>query len=192
MPRGGTYRSRDLFDLGADPSRFIIYPGGNSFYIDTAVEDAINEQGIPVTQNDLEPVFMAFLDPHIRRVIDSFDRKSRTDTFSATCTPADAIHLFDRYRLHFLKLGQVDHRDLGCTPDRFYANLEHKCRDEIEYDFIAAERILKAEELSHYTYQVFDLQRYFSEHFARSHPEGLDQDRLDRFFHPIPVPTQPR
>jgi hypothetical protein len=33
---GNCYRSRDLFDLGDDPSRFIVYVGGNGFYIDPA------------------------------------------------------------------------------------------------------------------------------------------------------------
>jgi hypothetical protein len=179
---GGCYRSRDLFDLGDDPSRFIVYPGGNGFYIDTVVEDAINDQGIPASQDDLEPVFMPFLSPHIQRVINGFDRKRRAEPPSDTCTPSDAIHLFDRYRLHYLKLGRVDHRDLGCTPDRFYAHLQHKSRDEVEYDFMAAERVLKADELAHYTYQIFDLQRFFNESYARSHPEGLDQERMDRFF----------
>ncbi len=185
---GHCYRSRDLFDLGDDPSQFIIYPGGNSFYIDTAVEDAIATKGSPVSQDDLEPIFMPFLDPYIRRVIDGFDRKrgfgrkGGSSPHSDTCTPVDAIHRFDRYRLHFLKLGRVDQRDFGCTPDRFYAGLQSKSRDEIECDFIAAERILQPEELAHYTYQIFDLQRYFSENYARSHPEGLDQGRLDRFF----------
>jgi hypothetical protein len=92
------------------------------------------------------------------------------------------VHRFDRFRLHYLKLGRVDHREMGCTPDRFYAGLQHKSRDEIEYDFMAAEHILKPDELAHYTYQIFDLQQCFSEHFARSHPEGLDRDRMDRFF----------
>ena len=179
---GPCYRSRDLFDLGDDPSRFIIYPGGNGFYIDTAVEDAIVENGVPVSQDDLEPIFLPFLDPYIRRVIDGFDRKRHSRSLSDTCTPADAIHLFDRYRLHYLKLGRVDPRGLGCVPDRFYASLQQKSRDEIEYDFIAAERILKPEEMAHYTFQIFDLQRYFSEHFAHSHPEALDPDRMDRFF----------
>lgn len=179
---GDCYRSRDLFDLGDDPSQFIVYPGGNGFYIDTAVEDAIAHQGIPVSQDDLEPVFLPFLEPHIRRVIDGFDRKSRTAMPSDSCAPAEAYHLFDRYRLHFLRLGQVDQRDMGCTPERFYAGLALKSRDEIEYDFIAAERLLKADELAQYTYQIFDLQRYFSEAYARSHPEGLDQERMDRFF----------
>lgn len=179
---GRCYRSRDLYDLGEDPSRFIVYPGGNGFYIDTAVEEAIAEKGVSATQDDLEPIFMPFLPAHIRRVIDGFDRKARTAPPSDTCEPADSVHPFDRYRLHFLKLGRVDHRNMGCTPDRFYSPLLHKSRDEIEYDFIAAERILKDRELAHYTYQIFDLQRNFSERFARSHPAGLDQERMDRFF----------
>lgn len=176
------YRSRDLFDLGDDPSRFIIYPGGNGFYIDTAVEDAIADQGIAVSQDDLEPIFMPFLSPHIRRVIDGFDRKARSTSPADSCIPVDSFHPFDRNRLHFLKLGQVDPREMGCTLDRFYAGLLHKSRDEIEYDFIAAERILDREELARYTFQIFDLQQHFNERFARSHPEGLDQDKMDRFF----------
>lgn len=181
-PEGGCYRSRDLYDLGSDPSRYIVFPGGNSFYIDTAVQAAIAEQGVVVSQFDLEPIFIPFLPPHIRRVIDGFDRKARNPEPLQDCPPADSLHRFDRYRLHFLKLGRVDSRDMGSAPDRFYARLQGKSRDEIEHDFIAAERILKPEELVHYTYQIFDLQGYFSEGFARSHPEGLDQQRMDRFF----------
>ena len=179
---GDCYRSRDLFDLGSDPSHFIIYPGGNGFYIDTVVEDAIDDQGITVSQDDLEPIFMPFLAPHIRRVIDGFDRKTRSRPRIGSCVPAKAFHLFDRYRLHFLKMGQVNHRNLGGTPDHFYASLAHKSRDEIEHRFLDAERILKPREIALYTFQIFDLQRYFSESHARSHPEGLNQDRMDRFF----------
>lgn len=179
---GDCYRSRDLFDLGADPSRYIVYPGGNGFYIDTAVEDAIADQGLSVSQDDLEPLFIPFLPAHIRRVIDGFDRKTRFNKPCHSCSPANGLHLFDRYRLHYLKLGRVEPGELGGTPDSFYAILQHKSRDEIEYDFIAAERILDAGEFARYTYQIFDLQRFFHEHFARSHPEGLEQDRMDRFF----------
>jgi hypothetical protein len=179
---GGAYRSRDLFELGDDPSRFIVYPGGNGFYIDTTVEESIAAQGISVSQDDLEPVFMPFLAPHIRRVIDGFDRTSRHRRDLRECPPADAHHRFDRYRLHFLKTGRVSHREMGCTPDRFYARLDRKSRDEIEYDFIRAERRLKSGEMTLYTYQIFDLQRHFSEQCARTHPEALDQGKMDRFF----------
>jgi hypothetical protein len=179
---GNCYRSRDLFDLGANPSRFIIYPGGSGFYIDTVVEDAIADQGVAVSQDDLEPVFWPFLSAPIRRVIDGFDRKIRFASRSDSCAPAADLHPFDVYRLHYLKQGRVDPREFGCTPDRFYECLQHKSRDEMEHDFIAAERILGGEELARYTFHIFDLQRHFNEHFARSHPEGLDQDRMDRFF----------
>lgn len=179
---GDCYRSRDLFDLGDDPRRFIKYPGGNGFYIDTAVEDAITDLGVNASQDDLESIFMPFIDPHIRRVIDGFDRRERHRKRGEACLPGKAVHLFDRYRLHYLKLGRVDQRHMGCMPDTFYADLHKKSRDEIEYAFISAEKILKAHELALYTYQIFDLQRDFQEHFAKSHPEALDQQRMDRFF----------
>lgn len=40
---GDLLRSRDLFDLGPNPARYIIYPGGNSFYIDEVIEDPLDE-----------------------------------------------------------------------------------------------------------------------------------------------------
>ena len=178
---GCCYRSRDLFDLGDDPSRFIIYPGGNGFYIDTRIEETIAKKGIWVSQDDLEPIFLPFLAPFIRRVINGFDRKTRYQRSSDTCVPAESFHIFDRLRLHYLKQGQVDIKYMGCTPDKFYATLQHKSRDEIEYDFIAAERILKPHELSRYTYQIFDLKRYFTGR-ARNHPEVLDPSDMDQVF----------
>ena len=179
---GDCFRSRDLYDLGSDPSEFIVYPGGNGFYIDTALEDAIADQGVAVTQDDLEAVFLPYLAPRIRRVIDGFDHRSRHQPRADTCVPAETVHPFDRYRLHFLKLGQVNQRDLACTPDRFYTSLQHKSRDEIEYDFITAERILDAKEVALYTYQIFDLQACFSEIFSGRHPEWLDRESMDTFF----------
>ena len=179
---GGCFRSRDLFDLGEDPTRFIKYPGGNGFYIDTMVEEAIADQGVAASQDDLETVFMPFIDPHIRRVIEGFDRGGRHCPQSDACAPLQTPHPFDRDRLHYLKLGHVDRRRMGCTPGAFYRILQNKSRDEIEYDFIAAEKILKPHELARYTYQIFDLQRHFREHFAQSHPEALDQNRMDRYF----------
>ena len=179
---GNGYRSRDLFDLGPDPTRYIHYPGGNGFYIDPEVESGIADRGLDVSQADLEPLFLPFLDPAIRRVIETFDRRSSHRRKNGTCRPGAEFHVFDRYRLHFLKLGRVNRRHLGCTPDRFYAGLDKKSRDEIEYDFMAAETVLKPTELARYTYEIFDLERFFSEAFARSHPESLDLTRMDAVF----------
>lgn len=179
---GECYRSRDLFDLGGDPSRFIVYPGGNGFYIDTVVEDTIAEKGIRVSQDDLEPVFMPFLSPHIQKVIKGFDRKARRSQSKSASIPAAANHIFDRRRVHYLRLGRVNAREMASAPDRFYTMLHHKSRDEIECHFFEAERILKARELAAYIFQIFDLQKYFSERFARSHPEALSADRVDHYF----------
>ncbi|MGA6924940.1 MAG: hypothetical protein WBY88_04605 [Desulfosarcina sp.] len=178
---GKVYRSRDVFDLGDDPSRFIVYPGGNAFYIDEAVEDAVADQGIPVSQDELESVFRPFLAPHILRVIDGFDRRRHCGSSVNEPGSSDVIHRFDRYRRQFLKLGRVVHREPK-SLGRLYGSLQNKSRDEIEWTFITEERHLRADELAHYTYQIFDLQHYFSERFARSHPEGLDQARMDRYF----------
>lgn len=41
VERDGRYVSRDLLHLGADPGEYIEYPGGNSFFISQAVEDAL-------------------------------------------------------------------------------------------------------------------------------------------------------
>ena len=133
------------------------------------MEEAIAEQGVSVCQADLEPVFLPFLNPHIRRVIDGFDRRERVQRPANACRPADAYHAFDRHRLHFLTLGPVTPRQMGCVPDRFYAGLDRKSRDEIEYGFIEAERVLNPGELALYTFRIFDLERHFREQFARSH-----------------------
>jgi hypothetical protein len=179
---GDQYRSQDLFDLGPDPARHIHYPGGNGFYIDLAVEEGVAAKGLSVSQQDLEPLFLPFLDPAIRRVIDAFDRRAASIRKPDSCRPAGDFHRFDRYRLHFLKLGGVDRRHLGCTPDRFYTGLDKKSRDEIEYDFINAERVLRPHELARYTYEIFDLARCFAESFARCHPERIDQPCMDDQF----------
>jgi hypothetical protein len=115
-------------------------------------------------------------------VIDGFDRSERHRVPPDTCKAAEDIHLFDRFRLHYLKLGRVNRRQMACTPDRFYVKLQHKSRDEIEHNFIAAERILKPHEMARYTYQIFDLQRFFKENFSSTHPEWLAQEQMDRFF----------
>ena len=179
---GDRYRSRDLFDLGDDPSRYIVYPGGNGFYIDPAVESTIEKQGAFVSQSELEPLFRPFLPFRIRRVIEGFDRSVSSKRKISGRFSVKMFHPFDLYRLHYLKFGSVNPRHFDKVPHRFYAGLFEKSRDEIEYDFISAEQILQQTELAHYTFQIFNLHRHFDTHFARSYPESLDQRQLDRFF----------
>ena len=66
------YRSRDLFDLGKDPTRYIVYPGGNAFFIDEMVEDRLTESGARLDGDELETIFWPFFKPEIQRALDCF------------------------------------------------------------------------------------------------------------------------
>ena len=56
---GKRFTFRDLFDLGSNPERFIVYPGGNAYYIDATIEDDLNERGIRPDGDALEDLFWA-------------------------------------------------------------------------------------------------------------------------------------
>ena len=74
---GSLLRSRDVFDLGTDPTRYILYPGGKGYYFDEVLEEALRERGINPTQDELDSIFWDFLDPEIQRVIQGFEKKSK-------------------------------------------------------------------------------------------------------------------
>ena len=60
---------RDLFDLGSDPSDFIIYPGGNACYIDEVVEKALKKAGANFDYDMLEDLFWPWIRPDIKRLL---------------------------------------------------------------------------------------------------------------------------
>jgi len=68
----GVYVSRDLMDLGTDPSVFLEYPGGRSFYIHERVEERLDEMDPAWDYGELEDIFWPFLRPDIRRSLDGF------------------------------------------------------------------------------------------------------------------------
>lgn len=183
---GDYYHSRDLLDLGPDPARYIVYPGGNSFFIDSAVEDHLSERGATADGAELETMFWPFLKPEIRRALECFRHrelsvKARRKGYPAELEKQD-YHMFDRRRLHFLKFGQVNQRHLNRLPAKLLQTLFRKSRDEIEQAVYRMEHRLRLRELKLYVFVIFDLQRHFSEHFARENPEFLDQDRVDAYF----------
>ena len=59
-------RSRELFDLGTDPASYFKFPGGNAYYIDEVVEDALSAYGLNPSGNELDAVFWIFIKPEIR------------------------------------------------------------------------------------------------------------------------------
>lgn len=182
---GGIFISRTLFDLGTNPSKYIIYPGGNGYYFDPIIEDAIEKKGMCISQDDLEPVFWEFLDPAIKRVVNGF-RRTSSKTSSREKSSAKAkhlhVHMFDKRRLHYLKFACMDQRQIHNMPETLYKAMYNKSRDEIEQYFITAEAVLNPGEYAGYIFTIFDLQKHFTQSFKRHFPAGLDQKKMDEAF----------
>lgn len=178
-------RSRELFSLGTNPAQFIIYPGGNAFYIDPVIEDHLHEKGIEAEYDELEDVFWEFIRPDIKRAVEPFRLRQKRTSDRRAGGPAlasEEYHLFDRRRLYFLRTGRSDQRRIGLVPARLFSVLADKSRDEIEQAFLMSEPILRPAEIKTYVYTIFDLPRYFTESFARMAPHLLDQSSVDNFF----------
>ena len=180
------YLCRDLYDLGAEPERYIVYPGGNAFYIDDAVVEGVRSQGSEPAQDEMETIFWPFLRSDLQYKLEPFRRQERRlkgerRAGEAAVRP-ESVHLFDRRRLHFLRTGRIDQRLLGQLPPSLWRRFQGRSRDEIEQDFLGMECVLRPREYKAYTYAVFDLQRFFSQRFARDTPELLHADDVDAFF----------
>ena len=182
---GKILRSRDLFDLGVDPARYIVYPGGNSFYIHEVVRDALAERGCEPNDSELDEVFWRFLKPRIRRALQNFRHREltyRQSKRSGNRQKGGPYHFFDRRRHFFLKTGRIQPHRSSRIPARFFSWLDDKSRDEIEQQFIEMERHLHVREVKTYAYSIFDVQSYFTESFAKAIPELLEQADVDRYF----------
>ncbi len=183
---GEILRNRDLIDLGSDPEEFIVYPGGSSFYIDDLIFDRLKKSGFSVDYDEVESFFLPFLDPYIRTRIDPFLNRTtnmgwkRMDTQTRQRIFRDT-HIFDRRRIHFLRFGQTDLREVDRSPSLFKILLD-KSRDELEQLILAGEQELRPQEYKRYIFAIFDLQQFFSEASARTMPHALDSDRVDDYF----------
>jgi len=178
---GDCLKSRDLFHLGTDPSRYIIYPGGKGYYFDEVVEETLRERGVNPTEGELDKIFWDFLDPEIQRVIQGFERKTKK-ALSGSCKVIQDFHLFDKRRIHFLRFGSMDQRHIHRMPDKFFQALSAKSRDEIEQYFMREERIIRPRELIRYLSVIFGLQQ----HLLYSRPDqtggGFQQEKVDTLF----------
>jgi hypothetical protein len=176
-----------LVDLGLDPGSYIIYPGGNSFYIDPVVEDRLLDIGARIDPDELEDIFWPFVHPEIRRVLEPFrTREKRHQTGRRKKRPKDKIdtrsHIFDKRRIHYLRFGRTDQRDIGRLPLNFFRILHNKSRDEIEQTLINMESDLSPREYKTYVHVVFDLQQFFYESYAKNVPQALSAEKVDAHF----------
>jgi hypothetical protein len=175
---GGTMVSRDLFDLGCDPARYIVYPGGNAYYYAEALTDALDAQGIVSPDDALDRVLWDFLNPRVQRVISAFQRRSSP----RPAIPAEALerlHTFDRRRAYYLRTGRKLPQGARLPP-AILRHLVNRSRDEIEQRFLKEEGVLGAREHAPYVYAIFDLAGFFRQ--AGEAMEPLDVPDLDDYF----------
>jgi hypothetical protein len=179
--------SRDLAELGSNPSDYIEYPGGNSFYLAEEICDQIAEQKPKLDLCELEELFWPFIEQDIRDKLEPFHCRSRYTRKEKKEEAPNQLHeeqvqVFDKRRILFLRYGVTDQRRIGRLPRKYYAELLNKSRDEIEQYLLQMENSLQPSEYKEYVYVIFDLSRYFTESYARSIPGGLNQDKMDEYF----------
>jgi hypothetical protein len=179
---GDRMKSRDLFDLGTDPTRYIVYVGGSGYYYDAAVHEALSEAGVENGQDELDRILFDFLNPRIQRVIHGFDRGRRHAKSPIALTSGQdsprSVHLFDKRRYHYLRFGHSEQRHIHRIAEKIFRPLYAKSRDELEQYFLAEERFLKAHQRPLYVSVIFELKRFVPDN-AQDMPL-LDQ--MDAFF----------
>jgi len=185
--REGAWESRDLFTLGPDPARWIHHPGGNAYYIDETVEDALRAKGLEATQEDLEQVFWPFLPANVREVIRPFqvrtrERARRAVSREELASLQEGVHPFDKRRLYFLRYGPGDPRKVSASALRLFQRVLEKSRDEIEQGMETMEAGLRQHERKEYVTFSFHLERFFPGPVAGRWPQALEGDELDRVF----------
>lgn len=178
---GTCLKSKDVFNLGPDPSRYIIYPGGNAYYFDDIISETIELNGLHITSDELDTIFWDFLHPETQRVIKGFQRSSSKRSYDSTITDRP-VHLFDKRRMHYLRFASSDQRNLTFLSDKFFKNLFGKSRDEIEQYFITQERILNPRECKAYVSTIFDLQRCFRQNASVHQIYYMNPDKMDSVF----------
>lgn len=177
--------SKVLMDLGEDPWSYIVYPGGNAFYIDEQVEETLAAAGVAYEYAELEEMFWPFVDPAIRARLEPFMRRgSKKNKATEVDTGALArIHPFDKRRLYYLRCGHMDQANLEYITEKLFTPLLGKSRDELEQYLLAMERTLPPHELKRYVFVIFDLAGNFPKsRFFRIMPEALAEAKLDEAF----------
>ncbi|MCU0598793.1 MAG: J domain-containing protein [Desulfobacterales bacterium] len=187
-PHAGGFKSRLLFELGPDPARYIVYPGGSSFYIHEDIYDRFEDLGVPSDNEALEGIFFPFLSHQTRRVIDGFSHKRKGSAYGKSLRgeilrcDTEPFHMFDRRRMHYLRFGELDQSRIFRAPKKIYRQLLDKSRDEIEQLFINMEKDLRATEKKTYAYVIFDVAGHFPGNFSRRFPQALPQAQVDECF----------
>lgn len=184
----GIWKYRKLMDLGADPAEYIVYPGGNAFYIKESLEETLNWSATDFSYDELEALFMPFLKPRIRRIVESFQRRGPIDKHWKAMNPEtlyqyqNRLHDFDKRRLHYLRYGRVEIGKLEGRSWPFLNVLLERSRDEIEHVIQGMETDISPYEIRPYLYTALNLQTHFQHLLTRFQPAALDPEKVNEHF----------
>jgi len=184
---GDCWKSRQLMDLGPDPERYIVYPGGNSFYVEESIEDRLRANGSSFYSDEIEKLFIPFIDPEIRRIVERFQRPTKRRGRrhrlgrDELMKEQKGLHPFDKRRLHYLRCGRVDIGNLDVRPWKFLNVLLDRSRDELENILEGMEKGLPPHEIRDYIYTALHMQSHFSHLLTRHRPAFLDSEKLDHY-----------
>ncbi|AGF78482.1 Zn finger domain-containing DnaJ-class molecular chaperone [Desulfocapsa sulfexigens DSM 10523] len=181
------FRTTELIDLGYAPENFLHYPNNTCFHLDTDLVHHIEKLCGRDMEPELEQLLWPFVDPTVQRKMEHFfSRANRSTRFkpgiqllSFDGRPA---HSFDKRRLHFLRFGSTDQGSTLQMPARLEAKLLNRSRDELEQYFLEEEARLREHELKSYLYTALNLQKHFTEAYARSIPQALEPEKIDEAF----------
>ncbi len=178
----------DLLELGTNPSQYIVYPGGNSFYIDEMIENTLIKKGVNPDPDLLEDIFWPFIKPSVKVAVNHFRERSKKGKKRGRLSARNkeiimkTVHPFDKRRAHYLKFGNIEQGPLERMPPVIFSNLVDKSRDEIEQSFMQKEQVLNGHELKTYVYTIFNLQQFFNSIMAIKMPQAMDQDKVEKHF----------
>jgi len=187
-PGEACWHSRDLLNLGADPGAHLHYPGGRAFYIDPAVEENLSAQGVEIDADELENLFWPFVAPEVRYRLRGLRQRGARGiskpalTARESATVRDALHPFDKRRYYFLRCGRRDRGQLQRVPPKFFRDLLHKSRDELEQRFRVMEAGLSLREVKGYVYAGFHLEARLLTQQARTRGAAPGMESVDAHF----------
>ncbi|HID69527.1 MAG TPA: J domain-containing protein [Desulfobacterales bacterium] len=181
------FQTSELLDLGTSPEDFLHYPNDTCFQLDIDLVYRIEKLCGRDMESELEHLLWPFVDPTVQRKMEHFFTRGSQQVrhqasrklLSFNGRPA---HSFDKRRLHFLRFGSTDQGQVFHMPPRLEAKLLNRSRDELEQYFLEEEALLREYELKSYLYAALNLQKHFTEAFARSIPQALSPEKIDEAF----------
>lgn len=186
-----SFNYRIIYELGNNPGQFIDLFDNHIALFNSDLLKAISMRTDRDDESVLEHLLWEFLPNETKRRLSLFQGRSAYHGSTYHLGPlsdtdrkkiAGQVHLFDRRRLYYLRYGAIDQSRLSRLHEKNCRPLLDQSRDEREFYFAAAERVLEPGHYLQYVYAIFNLQKYFHQSFAPWLPESLAYDEMAEYF----------